>query len=408
MKFIVIGITDNPNPWFPPEVMETIKQGRVFSGGKRHHEIVLPFLPSDAEWIDITVPLDAVFEQYYSRFSVHDSLPIIVFASGDPLFFGFANTIKRKMPEADIVVYPTFNSLQMLAHRLVMPYHDMRIVSLTGRPWPAFDKALIERVGKIGILTDKEHTPAAIAQRMLDYGYDSYQMIVGEHLGNPSLEKISTLSLEEAVRRDFSNPNCVILDAFNHQPSAINHPFGIPDSDFALLDGREKMITKMPIRLLTLQALDLPKRHVLWDIGFCTGSVSVEARLQFPHLTICAFEIRPECESIIKENARRFGAPGIDIHIGDFLETDITALPRPDAVFIGGHGGRLKKIMAKVLTVLPEGGVIVFNSVTSPKVPIDSRRLWNEACQDFGLRQEPPLHIQLNDYNPIEILKIQK
>ena len=408
MKFIVIGITDNPNPWFPPEVMETIKQGRVFSGGKRHHEIVLSFLPSDAEWIDITVPLDAVFEQYYSRFSVHDSLPIIVFASGDPLFFGFANTIKRKMPEADIVVYPTFNSLQMLAHRLVMPYHDMRIVSLTGRPWPAFDKALIERVGKIGILTDKEHTPAAIAQRMLDYGYDSYQMIVGEHLGNPSLEKISTLSLEEAIRHDFSNPNCVILDAFNHQPSAINHPFGIPDSDFALLDGREKMITKMPIRLLTLQALDLPNRHVLWDIGFCTGSVSVEARLQFPHLTICAFEIRPECESIIKENARRFGAPGIDIHIGDFLETDITALPRPDAVFIGGHGGRLKEIMAKVLTVLSEGGVIVFNSVTSPKVPIDSRRLWNEACQDFGLRQEPPLHIQLNDYNPIEILKVQK
>ena len=408
MKFIVIGITDNPNPWFPPEVMETIKQGRVFSGGKRHHEIVLPFLPSDAEWIDITVPLDAVFEQYYSRFSVHDSLPIIVFASGDPLFFGFANTIKRKMPEADIVVYPTFNSLQMLAHRLVMPYHDMRIVSLTGRPWPAFDKALIERVGKIGILTDKEHTPAAIAQRMLDYGYDSYQMIVGEHLGNPSLEKISTLSLEEAIRHDFSNPNCVILDAFNHQPSSINHPFGIPDSDFALLDGREKMITKMPIRLLTLQALDLPNRHVLWDIGFCTGSVSVEARLQFPHLTICAFEIRPECESIIKENARRFGAPGIDIHIGDFLETDITALPRPDAVFIGGHGGRLKEIMDKVLTVLSEGGVIVFNSVTSPKVPIDSRRLWNEACQDFGLRQEPPLHIQLNDYNPIEILKVQK
>ena len=408
MKFIVIGITDNPKPWFPPEVMDIIKQGRVFSGGKRHHEIVLPFLPSDAEWIDITVPLDAVFEQYYSRFSVHDSLPIIVFASGDPLFFGFANTIKRKMPEADIVVYPTFNSLQMLAHRLVMPYHDMRIVSLTGRPWPAFDKALIERVGKIGILTDKEHTPAAIAQRMLDYGYDSYQMIVGEHLGNPSLEKISTLSLEEAIRHDFSNPNCVILDAFNHQPSAINHPFGIPDSDFALLDGREKMITKMPIRLLTLQALDLPNRHVLWDIGFCTGSVSVEARLQFPHLTICAFEIRPECESIIKENARRFGAPGIDIHIGDFLETDITALPRPDAVFIGGHGGRLKEIMAKVLTVLPEGGVIVFNSVTSPKVPIDSRRLWNEACQDFGLRQEPPLHIQLNDYNPIEILKVQK
>ena len=168
------------------------------------------------------------------------------------------------------------------------------------------------------------------------------------------------------------------------------------------------MITKMPIRLLTLQALELPSRHVFWDIGFCTGSVSIEARLQFPHLTICAFEIRPECEAIIQQNARRFGAPGIDIHIGDFLDTDISSLPRPDAVFIGGHGGHLKEIIAKVLTLLADDGVIVFNSVTSPKVPIDSRRLWNEACQELGLRQEPPLHIQLNDYNPIEILKIQK
>ena len=182
MKFVVIGITDDPKPWFPPEVMELIKQGRVFSGGKRHHEIVAPLLPADAEWIDITVPLDAVFEQYISH-SLHlpPSTNIIVFASGDPLFFGFANTIQRKMPEAEIVVYPTFNSLQMLAHRLVMPYHDMRIVSLTGRPWPEFDRALIERVGKIGVLTDKEHTPAAIAQRMLDYGYTQYTMHVGEH-----------------------------------------------------------------------------------------------------------------------------------------------------------------------------------------------------------------------------------
>ena len=68
MKFIVIGITDNPQPVFLPEVLETIKAGKVFSGGKRHHEIVSPLLPADAQWIDITVPLDAVFEQYKLQF----------------------------------------------------------------------------------------------------------------------------------------------------------------------------------------------------------------------------------------------------------------------------------------------------------------------------------------------------
>ena len=400
MKFIVIGISDAPEPFFTPEVQAIIKQGKVFSGGKRHHEIVASLLPADTQWIDITTPLDVVFEQYQSIVS-----DIIVFASGDPLFFGFANTIRRKMPEAEILLYPTFNSLQLLAHRLVMPYHDMRIVSLTGRPWPEFDKALIERTTKIGILTDKEHTPTTIAQRMMDYGYTNYQMHVGEHLGNPTLEKITTLSLEEASQRDFTMPNCVILNSVNNQTSDLRQPFGIPDSDFTLLDGREKMITKMPIRLLTLQALDLPQKRVFWDIGFCTGSVSIEARLQFPHLQICAFEIRPECEAIIQENTRKFGAPGIDIHIGDFLEADLSALPRPDAVFIGGHGGHLKEIMAKVKTVLAENGCIVMNSVKAPLVKTDSHQLWDEACQELDLRQAPPTRIILNDNHPIEILK---
>ena len=429
MQFIVIGITDNPEPWFPPEVLEIIRNGKVFSGGKRHHEIVAPLLPADAQWIDITVPLDDVFEKYKSHSTLHTphSSTIIVFASGDPLFFGFANTIKRKMPEAEMVVYPTFNSLQMLAHRLVMPYHDMRIVSLTGRPWHEFDKALIERAEKIGILTDREHTPSAIAQRMLDYGYTYYNMSVGEHLGHPTLEKVSTLTLEEAAHRDFDHPNCLIINTNYHElnmnfsqinindhscsidgNSCSNYIFGIPDSAFMLLDGREKMITKMPIRLLTLQALELPKRGVFWDIGFCTGSVSIEARLQFPHLTICAFEIRPECEAIIQENARRFGAPGIDIHIGDFLETNISALPRPDAVFIGGHGGRLKDIMSKVLSVLSPDGIIVFNSVVAPRVTIDSRQLWEEACAELGVQQDPSTRIQLNDNHPITILKCKR
>lgn len=405
-RFIVIGITDNPQPWFPPELMEIIRNGKVFSGGKRHHEIVAPLLPKGAQWIDITVPIESVFTHYQSlppMGGAGEGLTIIVFASGDPLFFGFANTIHRLVPDAEIQVFPTFNSLQMLAHRLLMPYHDMRIVSLTGRPWPEFDRALIERAEKIGVLTDKEHTPAAIAQRMIDYGYTGYTMSVGEHLGNPQEECITTLTLEEAASRSFAMPNCLLLHSYN----SYNSLFGIKDKDFALLDGREKMITKMPIRLLTLQALDLPRRHVLWDIGACTGSVSIEARLLFPHLHIETFEIRPECEAIILENCRRHGAPGINLHIGDFLDSS-TTLPVPDAVFIGGHGGQLKAIMTKVVKVLVPGGVIVMNSVKAPKVLTDSHQLWDEACAELGLQQEPPMRVVIDDNHPIEILKAFK
>ena len=400
----IIGISDSHKQYFPPEITDIIKSGSVFSGGKRHHEIVASLLPAGAVWIDITVPLEQVFRQYER----HDH--IVIFASGDPLFFGFANTVKRQYKDVRMRVFPTFNSLQMLAHRLLLPYHDLRIVSLTGRDWPEFDRALIERAPKIGVLTDREHTPAAIARRMLDYGYSGYTMYVGEHLGNPTKEQVTALSLEEATHRSFSMPNCIIL-CHVCCDSIATKPFGIPDTSFTLLDGREKMITKMPIRLLTLQALDLPHRHVLWDIGFCTGSVSIEARLLFPHLQIHAFEIRPECEAIIHENARRHGAPGIGVHIGDFcsVNCDTVAVPSPpDAVFIGGHGGRLKDIMAKVLRYLAPGGIIVMNSVKAPKVTTDSHMLWDEACRDLGLQQEPPLHIQLNDHHPITILKGKK
>jgi len=398
MKFYVIGITDAPQPFFPPEVLEIIKQGQLFSGGKRHHELMARFLPEGAQWIDITVPLDAVFEKYQNNNDV------VVFASGDPLFFGFANTIKHRLPEAEIVLYPAFNSLQTLAHRLVMPYHDMRIVSLTGRPWPEFDKALIERATKIGVLTDREHTPAAIAQRMLDYSYDGYTMHVGEHLGNPERERITTLSLQAALGQEFDYPNCLILTGNDLRP----RHFGIPESEFVLLNGREKMITKMPVRLLTLHALELTRRRVMWDIGFCTGSVSIEARLQFPHVHIEAFECRPEGEALMRENSRRFGAPGISSHIGDFLDIDISRFPQPDAVFIGGHGGHLREIMQKVLTVLTPDGCIVMNSVTSAAVHTDSHLLFNEACEELGLTQETPMRIIINDNNPIAILKCRR
>lgn len=393
-QFIVIGIDDNRQQYFSPEIQEKIHAHRVFSGGKRHHEIVKEHLPEGYVWIDITVPLDSVFEHYKE---CHE--PIVVFASGDPLFFGFANTIKRKCPGAEIVLFPWFNSLQTLAHRLIMPYHDMRIVSLTGRPWHEFDTALIQGVAKIGALTDKEHTPTSIAQRMMDYGYNDYTMCVGEHLGNKEKERISTLTLEEAAHRSFENPNCLILTTDKRR----ERYFGIADSLFEPLEGRARMITKASIRLLTLSALELQNRHSFWDVGFCTGSISIEAKLQFPHLHITSFEIREEGRRLMDINSHRFGAPGIDCHIGDFLALDTGDMRSPDTVFIGGHGGKLKQMVEKIARQLQAGGVIVFNSV-SP----DSRQQFEEAVAATGLVMEELLHIAVNDYNPIDIMKAHK
>lgn len=383
---MIIGLSDSHRQYLQPEAVEYIRSGKVFSGGKRHHELVRHLLPDDAVWIDITVPLDNVFRQY------EQYEDIIILASGDPLFYGFANTIKRLYPEMQMKVLPAFNSLQMLAHRLNMAYHDMRAVSLTGRPWDKFDEALICGEQLIGCLTDRNKTPNAIWKRMLDYGYDNYLMYVGENLGNEERERISIF--EEG--NEYENPNCIILK----RKSRIRRGFGIPDSNFHLLNGRSRMITKMPIRLASIAAMELDRKNSFWDIGFCTGSISIEAKLAFPHLHITAFEIREEGKELMEANSRKFHAPGINAVIGDFLTADISQLESPEAVFIGGYGGRMKEMLAKVKTVLATGGCIVFNSVSE-----ESRTTFIEATTALGMKPEILHTIKVDDNNPITILR---
>lgn len=392
-NFTVIGITDSRKPGLSREALDVIGGGKLFSGGQRHHDIVAPLLPDGYEWIDITVPLDGVFHRYDAEAS-----PIVVFASGDPLFFGFAATLRRRYPDAQIRVIPAFNSLQTLAHRLCLPYAEMISVSLTGRPWERFDAELIRQSPLIGVLTDRNHTPAAIAARMLDYGYDNYNMAVGENLGNDNDERVMTLQLTDAVDTTFAMPNCLILKRAYQRPI----PFGIPDSAFSHLEGRSRMITKMPVRLLTLAMLDLGHRSVMWDVGFCTGSVSIEAKLRFPGLHVVAFERRPESRRLFDENTHRFGTPGIECVIGDFFDIYLAKYPVPDAVFIGGHGGRLAEMLERIVTVTPKGTPIVFNSVSA-----ESCELFTAAVRALGLDITASHRMILDDYNPITILKAQ-
>lgn len=394
MKFTVVGIDDNQQQEFSTKIRGIILETQVFSGGKRHYEIVKNYLPEQHLWIEIKVPLSEVFEQY----KAHEK--VVVFASGDPLFFGFANTILREMPEVEVQLFPYFNSLQLLAHRLLLPYQNMHIVSLTGRPWHKFDEALIMGYDLVGVLTDRKlHTPATIAERMLTYGFTNYTMTVGELLGNNEKEKFTTFSLEKIEEQKFAFPNNIILQKTQNLP----RPFGIPESEFHLLNGRTKMITKMPIRLLSISLLDFRDRAVFWDVGFCTGAVSIEAKMQFPHLKIVAFEIREEGQKLIANNSRKFHTPGIQPVIGDFTTQDLELLPRPDAVFIGGHGGKMDEVVGKIVRYLQSNGVVVFNSVSE-----NSLVTFRKSIQRYDLELDNEIKIKIDDFNTIVALKAIK
>ena len=385
-KCYIIGLSDSHRLCLTPEVMKIISAGKVFSGGMRHHEIIAGILPSKYVWINITIPISDVLEKYKH----HDEL--VIFASGDPLFYGFANTVKRVFPEVQMKVFPTFNSLQLLAHKLNLAYNDMYTVSLTGRPWDRLDEALIRGERLIGCLTDKNKTPHEIWQRMHTYGYDNYDMYVGENLGNEEKESFGRYN----PAKGYSNPNCIILE----QRKLIRQNIGIPDEAFHLLDGRSRMITKMPVRMASLSALQLAEKKSFWDIGFCTGSVSIEAKLAYPHLKVTAFEIRNEGKELMLANSRKFHAPGIDARIGDFCNMGISDCPLPDAVFIGGYGGKMKEVLMKVKNVLSHSGCIVFNSVSET-----SRDSFLSITRELGMTTEILHTITVDGNNPITIMR---
>ncbi len=392
MIFHVIGI-GNKRTELPEQLLDLILHHHVFSGGQRHYELTGHLLPEGHQWIPIQSPMEQLFESYTTI-----DRPIIVFASGDPLFYGMANTLKTKYPEAIVHTYPYLSSIQLLVHRAGISSNHLQSVSVHGRSWAALDEVLIKQEPLIGVLTDREKSPSAIAKRLLYYGYDNYSVWIGEDLEGER-ERIREMQLEEAATLDFHPLNCVILKKQTHRDIS----FGIRDTSFEGLKGRPNMITKMPVRLCSLHALALQSKTVLWDLGFCTGSLSIEAKLRFPYLEIHAFEKRPECMQIIENNQRTHGTPGISAYTGDLFEFDFTKISRPDAVFIGGHGGRLPELLLLTDQYLLPGSTIVINAVQE-----DSAVEFISGSARLGWKLEEPLKLKVDTHNEITILKAIK
>lgn len=392
-SFQVIGISDEVTPVFSDEVKTIIAAAHYFSGGARHYELVKHLLPFHHHWIEVVVPLQCTFEQYRTLNS-----GIVVFASGDPLFFGIANTLKREFPEVPLKVYPTFNSLQMLAHHCHLPYGLMKVATLTGRPWGNLDKELVDGAELIGVLTDKNKTPAAIGQRMRDAGLLNYKVYLGERMGGGQ-QRVRQLSVDELAGVQTIMPNCLILEKTSHFVRCI----GIPEEDFHYLEGRPKMITKRSIRLMTLSMLKLDTASVLWDIGFCTGSVSIEAKQLAPHMEVFAIEKRKESRALMLKNQHKFRVPGIHFCIDDFYSFDFSQWNMPDRVFIGGHGGRLHEMVTRLESYLQPGGSIVFNAVSD-----DTAMVFKDAIHAVSMTITDEMRLQQDDHNPLIIYQATK
>ncbi len=375
-KFAAIGVFCESGGWALPDgAKSVVREARVFSGAKRHFEKVRRFMPANSEWIDIDGDIEKTLRVYDNRIE-RGAGTIVIFASGDPLFYGIGSTLLRLRPGCALEVFAAPNSIQTLCRKAVIPYGNIICASVHGRDWHELDRALIGGGELIGLLTDSLKSPREAARRMVEYGFEQYGCVVGENLGEKD-EKVSFLSLREAAESVFRQP-CTVI--FERKGKKIR-----PGAQFETLEQKPGMITKPLARAYALSRLELGTAEHFWDIGFCTGSVSVEARRGFCGLRVTAFEKNPLCKKLIEINSKRFFAPGIKIVMGDFFESAPEKLPTPDSVFIGGHGGRLGDMMKILGRTVRTGGRIVLNSVTGK-----SGNIFRERAEKNGFQIEDP------------------
>lgn len=368
----VIGIGDDGAAGLPEGVRQVVETADVLVGGDRQ----LGFFPafSGERW-RVQGGLRELADQIRSA----GDRRVAVLASGDPLFYGIGSYLAKVIGPDAVTVVPAVSSVQLAFARAGVGWQDAAILSVHGRPMRGLAQR-VDRHDKVALLTDDVNTPAAIAKYLLSFGMAEYRAFVGEHLGGPE-ERTGWYTLEEMADRAFDPLNVVLLlrDRRGTAPAGAagsgaiagrpgdaagggRWPLGIPDEAFAQRKPDRGLLTKREVRVLCLAELALRPGAVLWDIGACTGSVSIEAILQTPDVEVYAIEKNAEDLENLRENQRRFRTDFVAVH-GKAPE-GLDGFADPDAVFIGGSGGELEHLLQVCADRLRPGGRIVVSAAT--------------------------------------------
>ncbi len=396
----VVGMGDAGKETLGQEALEIIKGAEVLIGGERH---LACFPESSAEKCVIQNNLKAVTEKITA-----ENRPVVVLASGDPLFYGIASYLLNKIGAARLQVIPNTSAMQLAFARVKTAWHDALLVSCHAKPLsPHIQK--IRRAQKVGIFTDQNNTPAHIATQLLEAGLSDFRAFVCENLGGKD-EQVIEADLSELPGQTFAPLNVLILIK-QERPvvfSTRRWSFGIPDSVFHQRQPLKGLITKSEVRVISLSKMQIQPGDVVWDIGAGSGSVSIEAALL--GAKVWAIEKNSGDIDIIQKNIKQFGAKNIT-PIHGLAPEALLNLPDPDAVFIGGSAGKMHEIIQLCQRRLKTKGRLLINVVTLENlatINTETETVFETTLVQIS-RSRPILNLnRLEALNPVFILSWEK
>ncbi|MEV7729226.1 precorrin-6y C5,15-methyltransferase (decarboxylating) subunit CbiE [Streptomyces sp. NPDC087917] len=310
--------------------------------GAAHH-LALPEVPPGAERVRLG-SLDLAAR----RIAGHRGTAV-VFADGDPGFFGVVRALRAPEHGLEVEVVPAVSAVAAAFARAGMPWDDAQVVVAHRR---TLRRAVnvCRAHGKVAVLTSPGAGPAELAL-LLEGVHRTF--VICEELGTAN-ERVTVLTSDKVADHTWRDPNVVIVIGGAGQTSATAEPGWLQGQTQGLAPVRgwarpaagvgEGAGEGEFVHLRAAQLARLGPRpgDLVWDIGTGSGALAVDAAAL--GAAVIAVDADPRSCARATAAARERGVRLQVVH--GRAPHVLESLPEPDVVRVGGGGAEVVEAVA--------------------------------------------------------------
>jgi precorrin-6Y C5,15-methyltransferase (decarboxylating) len=310
--------------------------------GAAHH-LALPEVPPGAERVRLgSVALAA------RRIAGHRGTAV-VFADGDPGFFGVVRTLRAPDFGLEVEVVPAVSSVAAAFARAGMPWDDAQVVVAHRRTLRRAVNVCRAHT-KVAVLTSPGAGPAELGL-LLEGVHRTF--VICEELGTER-EQVTVVTSDKAADHTWRDPNVVIVIGGTAGPKAAGEDSGwiagrapgvgprgwtLPAETYGgdLGEGESE-----PLRAAQLSRLGPRVGDLVWDIGCGSGAFAVEAA----RAGAAVIAVDRDMTACARTDTAARGL-GVQLQIVRGTAPQVLEnLPEPDVVRVGGGGAAVVSAVA--------------------------------------------------------------
>ena len=330
---------------------ESIGRAALVIGSSRMVDAAEPLTRARTEKTHDTEKIVALVMDFLSlkpgRADESGTRPCCVLFSGDTGFFSGASALSNRLAQlgVEFELIPGISTFQAVAAKLRKHYENWNFVSLHAESRPFLPEIMAARETFI-LLGGK--TTARDIIRELSRQLFSGTVTVVRDVCLPG-ERLHFVRMDGGMTEDGVPPDCpgssTLCALLVENDGFIPRRAGaIGDGEFARAE--RVPMTKQLARSAIVSLLRPSDGETIWDVGSGTGAVSVDIARSCK-CSLFSVERNQDALAVQILNKKKFNALNMTVVAGAAPDA-LGQLPAPDAVFVGGSGGRLRAIVDAV------------------------------------------------------------